>query len=328
MEGDLKKGLEACPQLLDLIANEREWLVKEGGGEANGFGVAEERKLELRLAPPGEEDWVEEKEKRVEHSVKSILPLGHLSKVAKNNGFNPCSGAKRGFLGAVEPNSEGFERQQSGLLHLQSKAGMEKEQQSTERKASGPPHAVTAGNVVVSINSSQARTATTPIVGWPPIRSFRKNIASSSKPGLGTQNVSSETAAKFEDDKKGLFVKINMDGIPIGRKVDLKAYNNYEKLSLAVDELFSALLSAQRDPVANGGQKNAKEKETISTGLLDGSGEYTLVYEDEEGDKMLVGDVPWDMFISTAKRLRVLKSSNLSASSLRSVSRKRTATEC
>lgn len=28
-------------------------------------------------------------------------------------------------------------------------------------------------------------------------------------------------------------------------------------------------------------------------GLLDGSGEYTLVYEDHEGDRMLVGDVPW-----------------------------------
>lgn len=29
------------------------------------------------------------------------------------------------------------------------------------------------------------------------------------------------------------------------------------------------------------------------TGLLDGRGDYTLVYEDSEGDRMLVGDVPW-----------------------------------
>lgn len=40
-----------------------------------------------------------------------------------------------------------------------------------------------------------------------------------------------------------MFVKINMDGIPIGRKVDLKAYDSYEKLSYAVDELFSGLLA-------------------------------------------------------------------------------------
>lgn len=34
-----------------------------------------------------------------------------------------------------------------------------------------------------------------------------------------------------------------MDGIPIGRKVDLKAYDSYEKLSQAVDELFRDLLA-------------------------------------------------------------------------------------
>ena len=30
------------------------------------------------------------------------------------------------------------------------------------------------------------------------------------------------------------------------------------------------------------------------TGVLNGSGEYMLVYEDEECDQMLVGDVPWE----------------------------------
>lgn len=38
-------------------------------------------------------------------------------------------------------------------------------------------------------------------------------------------------------------MKINMDGVPIGRKVDLKAYDSYEKLSSAVDELFRGLLA-------------------------------------------------------------------------------------
>lgn len=40
-----------------------------------------------------------------------------------------------------------------------------------------------------------------------------------------------------------MFVKINMDGVPIGRKVDLKAYDSYEKLSFAIDELFGDLLA-------------------------------------------------------------------------------------
>ncbi|KAI3893915.1 hypothetical protein MKX03_020098 [Papaver bracteatum] len=94
---------------------------------------------------------------------------------------------------------------------------------------------------------------------------------------------------KVEQEKllNGLFVKISMDGHPFGRKVDIKAYDSYEKLSFAVGELF-------RIPLADGG------------------GEYTLVYEDNERDRMLLGDVPYDMFASTVKRLHVKKSAEVS----------------
>lgn len=54
----------------------------------------------------------------------------------------------------------------------------------------------------------------------------------------------------------------------------------------------AAFVSAQRDSSA-GGIVNKQEEEKAITGVLDGSGEYTLVYEDNEGDRMLVGDVPW-----------------------------------
>lgn len=49
--------------------------------------------------------------------------------------------------------------------------------------------------------------------------------------------------------------------------------------------------SAQRD--SGGAIENKQEEHKPITDLLDGSGEYTLVYEDNEGDRMLVGDVPW-----------------------------------
>lgn len=86
------------------------------------------------------------------------------------------------------------------------------------------------------------------MVGWPPIRSFRKNLASSSssKPAPESQNAAPDkisTKKPVETCSKGLFVKINMDGVPIGRKVDLKAYDTYDKLSSAVDELFRGLLA-------------------------------------------------------------------------------------
>ncbi|KAJ0964778.1 hypothetical protein J5N97_025916 [Dioscorea zingiberensis] len=281
-------GEEFKPRLLDLIPKEREWMAPRGGaavggtgGRANGLGAEVEKRLELRLGLPGGEEEEEEQMKARGED------RGYFSKAPKNIMSNSCSRIRgAGFMGLAN----GKEKQQ---------------QQRLERNA----------------NSSETRTSNVPLVGWPPIRSFRKNLASTSKPSVEQQNNGSENINKVENIKKGLFVKINMDGIPIGRKVDLNAYDNYDQLSLAVDNLFRGLLSAQRDPLA------ALEEKQVLTGLLDGSGEYRLVYEDTEGDRMLVGDVPWNMFVSTAKRLRVLKTSDLSALSLGGISRKRTAPE-
>jgi auxin-responsive protein IAA len=56
--------------------------------------------------------------------------------------------------------------------------------------------------------------------------------------------------------------------------------------------LNSSSYVAQRDPPASE-RKGCPQEEVAISGLLDGTGEYTLVYEDEEGDRVLVGDVPW-----------------------------------
>ncbi|TVU17125.1 hypothetical protein EJB05_33140, partial [Eragrostis curvula] len=186
-----------------------------------------------------------------------------------------------------------------------------------EETESGGSAAAATGKLMKGSSGFKARpAAAAPVVGWPPVRAFRRNLAaSSSKPSNHAHH--DAAGAKVEAGKKGRFVKINMDGVPIGRKVDLAAHGSYDRLSAAVDQLFRGLLAAQ----ASGGEQK------VITGLLNGSGEYTLVYEDDEGDQMLVGDVPWEMFIATAKRLRVLRSSDLNASSLRAASRTRPAVE-
>jgi len=48
---------------------------------------------------------------------------------------------------------------------------------------------------------------------------------------------------------------------------------------------------------------------SASTGAEGGDGQHALAYEDKDGDLMLVGDVPWDMFISSCKKLRIMKGS-------------------
>lgn len=192
-------------------------------------------------------------------------------------------------------------------------------------KAKGSPAAATGNALASTNNASQRRSPNTPVIGWPPVRSFRRNLATSSKSSLEHHN--EKKAAKPEQTtKRAPFVKINMDGIPIGRKIDLNALGSYDELSLSVDKLFRGLLAAQQDPLETATKEPSLEEVMIS-GLLDGTGEYTLVYEDYEGDRVLVGDVPWGMFVSSVKRLRVLKTSDLS-SSLTPSGRKRTVTEC
>ncbi|XP_057797218.1 auxin-responsive protein IAA18-like [Salvia miltiorrhiza] len=288
MEGYSRKD-EGCHQFLDLVMKERELHARISDEKLHGF--SEEKKLELRLAPPGE-DWTTNNNNN--KNSKNSSGFGHFSD-------NPC---------AQNPVFKSPWQQQqasSHFLHLQSQPCSNRaapDLKNPEKKTFSP------ANLAVPNNSAQKRTAPAPVVGWPPIRSFRKNLASggssklSSELGDVVENKSANSKPK-ENCAKTMFVKINMDGIPIGRKVDLKAYDSYEKLSFAVDELFRGLLAAQGD----GGVESDGGK--VIGGLLDGNREYTFVYEDNEGDRMLVGDVPWHMFVSTVKRLRVLKSSEL-----------------
>ncbi|CAI0399686.1 unnamed protein product, partial [Linum tenue] len=93
------------------------------------------------------------------------------------------------------------------------------------------------------------------VVGWPPIRSFRKN--SHGKVGASA-----------------LYVKVSMDGAPYLRKVDLRNYSAYKELSSALEKMFSCF--------------------TIGGLNHSSNSEYVLTYEDKDGDWMLVGDVPWE----------------------------------
>ncbi|XP_051141992.1 auxin-induced protein 22D-like [Andrographis paniculata] len=116
------------------------------------------------------------------------------------------------------------------------------------------------------------------VVGWPPVRSHRKNILQ-------------QQQKKPESDGSGLFVKVSMDGAPYLRKIDLKFYNNYFDLLKALEHMFKCTIGVYSEREGYNGS------------------EYAPTYEDKDGDWMLVGDVPWDMFITSCKRLRIMKGS-------------------
>ncbi|MCL7033781.1 hypothetical protein MKW94_000519 [Papaver nudicaule] len=137
------------------------------------------------------------------------------------------------------------------------------------------------------------------VVGWPPIRSFRKNT-------MATNPSKNNDDAEGKSGSGCLYVKVSMDGAPYLRKVDLKMYSNYIDLSSALEKMFSCFTIGQCS--SNGVQGQDGLTESRLRDLLHGS-ECVLTYEDKDGDWMLVGDVPWDMFTDSCKRLRIMKGS-------------------
>uniref|UniRef100_A0A1J3DLM9 Auxin-responsive protein n=1 Tax=Noccaea caerulescens TaxID=107243 RepID=A0A1J3DLM9_NOCCA len=159
-------------------------------------------------------------------------------------------------------------------------------------------------------SSAAAPASNAQVVGWPPIRSFRKNTMASSqsqKPGGGDNHNNSETEAEAKSGPEPcLYVKVSMEGAPYLRKIDLKTYKSYVELSSALEKMFSCFTIGQFG--SHGGCGRDGLNESRLTDLLRGS-EYVVTYEDKDSDWMLVGDVPWEMFIRSCKKLRIMKSS-------------------
>ncbi|KAL5068149.1 hypothetical protein RYX36_019036 [Vicia faba] len=112
------------------------------------------------------------------------------------------------------------------------------------------------------------------VIGWPPIRSYRKNSLQQKK-----------------GEEVGMYMKVSMAGAPYLRKIDLKVYKSYSELLEVLENMFKCTF----------GEYSEREG-------YNGS-EFVPTYEDKDGDWMLVGDVPWEMFMSSCKRLRIMKGS-------------------
>ncbi|KAK6780596.1 hypothetical protein RDI58_022780 [Solanum bulbocastanum] len=131
-----------------------------------------------------------------------------------------------------------------------------------------------------SVNENEQDSAPPPkaqVVGWPPVRSYRKNHVSK--------------LSESDNNSSGMYLKVSMDGAPYLRKIDLKVYKSYQELLKALQNMFKCTIGVYSEREGYNGS------------------DYAPTYEDKDGDWMLVGDVPWEMFISSCKRLRIIKGS-------------------
>ncbi|KAM7255524.1 hypothetical protein ACFE04_008422 [Oxalis oulophora] len=240
--------------------------------------LSSNEETELRLGLPG-----------------SQSPL-HNAVTVKN-----VSGTKRGFVDDIG------EEGSNGNWELMSKGGVFKNNNNCNKSCVNVNVTKevfeTQKHVQTSAHASKAQ-----VVGWPPIRSYRKNT-------MACNSTKSACADKQGDDdeKSGgssccFYVKVGMDGAPYLRKVDLRTYRNYLEFSNALEKMFSCFTIGQCGANGLPGRDGLNLNDSRLMDLLHGS-DYVLTYEDKDGDWMLVGDVPWLMFTETCRRLRIMKGS-------------------
>ncbi|KAI3413012.1 Auxin-responsive protein [Psidium guajava] len=183
----------------------------------------------------------------------------------------------------------------------------------------------TADESVSQEGGGGSPTSGSQVVGWPPIRAYRMNsLVNLAKAPRAEDDLSPNEKGKSKDGSEDKmrtggktdvdgreqrcigFVKVNMDGIPIGRKVDLNAHAGYETLAQALEDMF---FRPAKTIDLTGVEENRQVKKYSK--LLNGCSEFVLTYEDKEGDWMLIGDVPWGMFLTAVKRLRIMRTSEV-----------------
>ncbi|PIA64843.1 hypothetical protein AQUCO_00100366v1 [Aquilegia coerulea] len=278
------------------------------------------KQTELRLGLPGSES--PERGIGLSLSVKGVVEA---EKNNINNGFsslkNFVSGAKRGFSDAIDgSNKWGFSGNAGSEVDLgkggalfsprggnggKSLGGLENSTTTTTTtqqsgsasnamKDSVPPSPkpVQENKSQIASSNDQSPPAKAQVVGWPPIRSFRKNT-------MAANPSKNNTDGEGKSGSGCMYVKVSMDGAPYLRKVDLKMYANYKELSAALEKMFSCFTIGQCGSHGVPGRDGLSESRLMD--LLHGS-ECVLTYEDKDGDWMLVGDVPWE-------RLRIMKGS-------------------
>ncbi|KAF9669083.1 hypothetical protein SADUNF_Sadunf14G0070900 [Salix dunnii] len=80
-----------------------------------------------------------------------------------------------------------------------------------------------------------------------------------------------------------LLEKVQMQGVAVGRALDLTVLKGYEDLIIELEKMFEI------------GELSTREK-------------WTVVFTDDEGDMMLVGDDPWPEFCKMVKKLYIYSS--------------------
>ncbi|XVE75237.1 hypothetical protein DITRI_Ditri12bG0079600 [Diplodiscus trichospermus] len=122
------------------------------------------------------------------------------------------------------------------------------------------------------------------LISWPQAKSQLKSSNTGySRPAPEDTD---DEADGVQSRERWAYVKVNMDGVMVGRKVCMLNHGGYSGLARQLEEMF--------------GRHTAS-----GLRLFEVESEFSLFYKDMEENWREVGDVPWKEFVERAKRLRI-----------------------
>ncbi|RVX12444.1 Auxin-responsive protein IAA32 [Vitis vinifera] len=123
-------------------------------------------------------------------------------------------------------------------------------------------------------------------VDWPQLEAQSRN-SNSGCPKVIPEDCEEETEG-VQSKERWAYVKVNMDGVVIGRKICVLDLAGYSSLALQLEDMFG------RDSLSG-------------LRLFQRESEFALFYKDREENWRTVGDVPWKEFVDSIKRLRIVR---------------------
>ncbi|TVU25846.1 hypothetical protein EJB05_28357 [Eragrostis curvula] len=220
------------------------------------------------------------------------------SKLSTGHGQASDLTASVGWTSAFMPSPAGFMHPWS-LAARQQKAAAEQDRTATAAYVPSEAHAIPLPSAV----------------GWPPVHTSRRNLITAmhttksdgtvaiegqkeiTVPAGNEKNaVASKNNIDLVDTRApaNMFAKVHMEGYTIARKINLRAHGTYESLSRVLRKMTINFF-------CHCSSINTGEEKSFN------SDKFIFLYEDFEGDRMLVGDVPWELFQASAKRLYIVR---------------------
>uniref|UniRef100_I1NUU1 Auxin response factor n=1 Tax=Oryza glaberrima TaxID=4538 RepID=I1NUU1_ORYGL len=102
------------------------------------------------------------------------------------------------------------------------------------------------------------------------------------KSGQQAQQSSKDVQSKTQVASTRSCTKVHKQGVALGRSVDLSKFSNYDELKAELDKMFE-----------------------FDGELVSSNKNWQIVYTDNEGDMMLVGDDPWEEFCSIVRKIYI-----------------------